>query len=230
MRKLIIIHVLLSLLLFNACSGNSRNPKEKNSSIRNIPVSEEKTTAAKNTHAQATNLTYIIDSIRIKWMGFKYTNKTGVPGTFNKVTWKNLKEAKTPEKTLQGASFTINVKSLDTGNPGRNKTIIEYLFGKMMETNRIEGRIAAIEPDNALIKVALRLNNHEKIAGFRYIINENILKAKSKIDLIEDFKAAEPFYFLHTACEDKHTGKDGISKTWPDVSLEALIYFHNKSS
>ncbi len=221
-KRYTLLILTMTFFLFS-CSNEKNNTEPQSSAGQNQNLQQKTPSTAPAPGKQAD---YVVDSVRIKWTAFKYTNKTAVAGTFDKVAWKGLHKAASPGNTLEHATFSIDVKSLNTNNPGRDQTITEYLFGKMMETNQIEGRIIKVEPENALIKVVLRMNNHEKIVGFRYIFQDNVLKAKSKIDLIKDFKAGEPFYFLHTACEDKHTGPDGVSKTWPDVDLEAFVYFH----
>ncbi len=165
-----------------------------------------------------------VDSAKVFWTAYKYTKRVGVNGSFDRVEWKGLKAGKQLSEILNGASFKIDVQSLNTGNPQRDKTITEYLFGKMMETNFIEGRVLKTDDARGIITVVLRMNNTEKPVDFKFTQVDNHVTAIGKIDLVKDFHADEPLYFLHTACEDKHTGEDGVSKTWPDVDLKADLY------
>ncbi len=214
----IFIFSFLVVLLASCSNNNQAKPNKKT-----IP---EKT--VQNPKKTDTPSVFAIDSIKIQWTGFKYSNKTGVNGTFDKIKWQGFQEASSPAKCIEKASFDIDVSSLNTGNPGRDKTIREYLFGKMMETNHIEGRITGIDEQNAAIKSVIRMNNTEVPVVFRYTDDGKAVTAVAHIDLVKDFKAGEPLYFLHTACEEKHRGKDGISKTWPDVDLKAVIFYHKK--
>ncbi len=199
MKKLVMLLILSGII---SCQNNSQ--KEK-----------------KNQEKPVETL-YQIDSVKINWTAYKFTSRAGVNGAFDKVDWKGLKKGKNGIEMLSSAEFKIDVSSLNTGNPGRDSTIVEYLFGKMMETNFIEGRVKNISDKK--MTVVIRMNNREKPVDFDYTFSDNKIVAIGQIDLVKDFDASEPLYFLHTACKDKHTGEDGVSKTWPDVKLMATFY------
>jgi hypothetical protein len=170
-----------------------------------------------------------ITKAQIKWTAYKTTEKTAVPGTFNEIEWKNFKPAVAPGLCLRNVSFRMKTASIFTGKPERDKTLYEYLFAKMLEGNYIEGRVAAVDTAKKYVKVAIRMNGVEKLLDFPYSVNDSTVHAAINIDLEKDFMAGEALYFLHTACKEQHTGKDGISKTWPDVKLEADFYYNKET-
>ena len=45
-----------------------------------------------------------------------------------------------------------------------------------------------------------------------------IRAAKAAVDMM-DFALQKPFDSIHQACEEQHTGEDGVSKTWTDLEL-----------
>ncbi len=161
----------------------------------------------------------------MKWTAYKTTARIPVSGTFKQIEWKNLQQASSPVECVKNLYFKINTSSIFTDNPERDKTLYEYLFGQMLEGNFIEGRVAEVDKKNHRIRTVIRMNGLEKSLEFPYQMNDSVMHASVNIDLEKDFMAGEALYFLHTACKDKHTGEDGISKTWPDVKLETEIHF-----
>ncbi len=209
MKKFFILVFLLSLASCNQKSGDA--------------VKGE--TSLEKTLEKASNYTYHPLSISLQWTAYKTTKKDPVSGTFQKIHWKNLKSAQNPENTVENLYFKIDASSVFTNNSTRDQTIYEYLYGKMLEGNYIEGRTEKIMPEKQTIRMVIRMNGVEKQTDFTYTLNDSILHAVATIDLEKEFNAGEALYFLHTACKDKHTGEDGISKTWPEVKLEAFVRF-----
>jgi hypothetical protein len=208
--------LLLGLVLISC-----KEEKTRNKSGSNPPT--EKT-------VKKQSKTFVIDSLEIRWTAYKTTKKIPVNGTFKNTEWKNILTAGSPEKCLEKLYFKTVTPSVFTANPERDRTIYEYLFGKMLEGNVIEGRMKKIIPGRNYMQIFIRMNGIEKQIDFHYRKTGHTLTAEAVIDLTKDFQAGEALYFLHTACEDKHTGPDGISKTWPDVKLEAIIKFHEIQS
>ena len=217
MRNLLFI---FPVLLIFSCSYN-KNEKEKHS-LSTVNIPEKEVNAAEKS---ATGKIFQVDTAYIRWTAYKTTEKIPVSGTFKEVEWK-WHPAASPRELLKNGYFKIRTQSVYTANPERDKTIYDYLFGKILEGNYIEGRVASVGKDT--VRVVLRFNGLEKPLDFAYTVNDTMIHAVSSFDLVKDFQAGEALYFLHTACKDKHTGPDGISKTWPDVKVEAFIRYHEK--
>ena len=218
MRNLLFI---FPVLLIFSCSHHENEKEKRSLSTVNMP--EKEVNAAKKS---ATGKIFQVDTAYIRWTAYKTTKKIPVSGTFKEVEWQNWHPASSPQALAERLYFKIRTNSVHTDNPERDKTIYEYLFGKLLEGNYIEGRVA--EAGAGKIRVVLRFNGLEKPLDFLYSVNDTLLHAVAYFDLIKDFQAGEALYFLHTACKDKHTGPDGISKTWPDVKVEAFIRYHEK--
>lgn len=129
--------------------------------------------------------------------------------------------------TLKNARIRITVASIFSNNEDRDRKLVEYLFGKMMQTNDIYARVEGIDVKNQLISLNINMNNHEKVVPMHYKMDtqKGTLTMEGKIDLVKDFDAGEPLYFFHTACEDKHKGEDGVSKTWSEVGIKAALKY-----
>ncbi len=170
------------------------------------------------------------DASSVHWTGYKTTKKVAVSGTFQKFAISGVKPSTDLLKTIEGAKININVFSIFSNEESRDKKLVEYLFGHMMQTNAIEARVEKIHPDTQIVDINVNMNNHEKIVPMKLQVDaeKGLITMSGKIDLVKDFDAGEPLYFLHTACFDLHKGKDGVSKTWPEVGVKAILKFEKK--
>ncbi len=223
MKKIVIIvSVILSL---SACQNTSKKeikePEKQEKSNENLVKKHEET---------ATQWTLNQDMSSVHWTGYKMTEKVAVSGTFNTFSISGVNQGNDLHNILKNARIQINVNSIFSDEESRDKKLIEYLFGKMMETNYIEARVEKIDIDNKKIDINFHMNNHEKVIPMDLQIDDKSgqITMSGKIDLIKDFDASEPLYFLHTACEKEHTGKDGKSKTWSEVGIKAVLKFDKK--
>jgi hypothetical protein len=70
------------------------------------------------------------------------------------------------------------------------------------------------------LMLQLNMNGVVKEVPFAYTANEQgEIVAKGGINLM-DWQLRSAFDSLHKACEQLHTGKDGVAKTWDVVDLE----------
>ncbi len=173
----------------------------------------------------ATNAEYSIDkdSIEVGWVGFKFTNKTGVPGKFSRFEADLPESAESLTELLQGVKFEIDTLSVDSGDPIRDKSLREALFGIIADGGKISGKVAKIDGNEAY--VALTMNGVERSVPLSFSVNEDgLLEAEGTIDML-DFAMNDAFASIHKRCELLHTGTDGVSKTWTvvDLKLQAKV-------
>ena len=167
------------------------------------------------------------DASTIYWTGYKTTDKIPVTGSFQKFKLTGIKTSPDLLKTIENARIHILVNSIFSNEEIRDKKLVKYLFETMVGTEGIDARIEKIDKNNKTAQVNIYMNNIEKIIPMQIQTDEE--KGKiillGKINLIDDFKAEYSLNALHQACYDLHTGKDGISKTWPEVAVKAELVF-----
>ena len=176
--------------------------------------------------AEAKNLRYVADSMEIRWTAYKTTAKIPVSGTFKSFTFHLNDQAKNPVDLLKNASVDISSATVFSGNEERDKKLWDYFFQMMMETNQIEARVQQVNPSSDQAVIVIRMNNKEIPVTFALTTKDGRLQGDADIDVVKQFHAGRALYHLHTACEQQHTGPDGVSKTWPDVHLTFKVYYH----
>ncbi|GAB4376476.1 MAG: YceI family protein [Salibacteraceae bacterium] len=191
----------------------------------NSSTESEKDTSTEAVQAEAQSkevCTYSYDpqSTEVLWVAYKFTNKTGVNGTFKTVNVSGVSSADSPAAMLQGAKFEIMTESIDSGDPTRDPKIKEFFFGNLEGSDKITGAITAVEggEKEGSIKAKLMLNGVEKEVGGSYTYDDAKLEARFELNM-EDFGAMKGIAELNKACEDLHKGPDGSSKLWPDVTV-----------
>ncbi len=142
----------------------------------------------------------------LTWTAYKTPLKLGVKGTFDKITFTKGKNC------LEGASVLIDKQSVDTKNPGRDKTLDSFFFAKLK--GNIKARIEKVKEKT--LDVAITLNGVTKKVPFLYTKKDGLIEAKGVIDLL-DF-APKALRSIAKACFTKHQGK-----TWNDVTLTFTI-------
>ena len=152
--------------------------------------------------------------INLEFTGFKTEEKIGVPGTFDRIFVKAYKGA-TISEVMEGATFTIDPKSIETKNPERNENIINYFFGNI-DAPFITGKFQSFT--NEGYKIALKMNGVEKIYQIIEAPTSNQLVFDFSIDIVKDFSASEALNGLAKACEVLHNGK-----TWSDVTIKGSV-------
>ncbi|MDG2306037.1 MAG: YceI family protein [Candidatus Binatia bacterium] len=162
------------------------------------------------------------DPVKVEWTAFKLTEKLGVTGTFNTTTLSGPTEAASLVDLAKGLSMEIDGTSIESDNPGRNATISQFFFQEFASSPNITGKVESVDGDDSkgTLKIAVTMNGATKAVPFAYTISKDHgVEATATIDMM-DFAMQKPFDSLHRACEEQHTGEDGVSKTWTDVVLK----------
>ncbi|BAF70262.1 YceI family protein [Nitratiruptor sp. SB155-2] len=139
----------------------------------------------------------------LTWTAYKTPLKLGVTGSFDKIAFTQGKQC------LEGAKVTINKHSVNTKNPGRDRTLDQFFF------SLLKGDIVAkiLKVHEKRLDVAITLNGITKTVPFTYTKDGNLIQAKGVIDIF-DFQGNKALASIAKACFDKHQGK-----TWNDVTL-----------
>jgi len=162
------------------------------------------------------------DAVKVEWTAFKLTTKVGVTGSFNTTRLSGPMEASSLTDLAKGLTMEIDGASIESGNPARNATISQFFFQTFVPSPTITGKVESVKGDDSkgTLEIAVTMNGTTKTVPFAYTISgAHAVEATATIDMM-DFAMQKPFDTLHRACEEQHTGEDGISKTWTEVGLK----------
>lgn len=174
--------------------------------------------------APAGDCTYSTDpkAITLKWTAYKFTEKTPVKATFTTSPVQGPTSAKSLEALAEGLRMDIDGSSLESGDPGRNVTLKDFFFGKLNPPFKMEAVAKDLTGSDTAgnITIEINMNGVVKEVPFAYTAtDQGEMIAKAGINLM-DWQLKTAFDSIHQACEQLHTGKDGVSKTWDTVDLE----------
>lgn len=177
---------------------------------------------AKKEEVKTTTKGYTIDAktTSINWIAYKTTNKVPVKGKFTEITLNQEKSA-TPIDALNSVKFSIPVASIFTKDTIRDAKLKKFFFGKMVTTDNITGSFA-LKNDNTG-SLMLTMNGITKELPVIYVIKDQLVTIDGTLNL-DNWQAQAALKALDIACKDLHSGKDGISKTWSEVKIEAATY------
>lgn len=209
LKKWMSLGVLGGFLFLVACSGEES--KDEQSSNKEGDNKEEK--------VEECTFMYDPASTVVGWTGFKFTEKTGVPGNFDRITVENVQNGNIPYEVLKNASFIIPVSSTNTKNPDRDMKIKNQFFGTMMDTETIEGKITSWEEGSGQAMLMLNLNGKEQEVEVNMMVEGEKVTLATTID-VASFNAQASVDSLNAVCKDLHTGADGVSKLWSEVDIK----------
>jgi hypothetical protein len=155
------------------------------------------------------------------WTAFKFTEKAGVNGTFDKVGILGNPKGETIKDFAHKIKFQIPVDSVNTNNPDRDAKIQKFFFGEMKSTTKIYGYFRNIKWQNesGTAELVLKMNNQERSVPVSFILKDNKnLELRGTIDLFK-WGAHKSIESLNKECNALHTGKDGVSKLWNEVDI-----------
>jgi len=153
--------------------------------------------------------TYEVTSVKNSWKAFKTYEKAGVAGTFNNAKLIS-NSGSTIESVLQNSSISIDTAHVNTGNSGRDATLVESFF-KVQGVSKIDAKIKSAT--NGKANTEITMNHVTKTIPMNYTMTENKVVGKGVIDLA-DFGMLPSLGSINKACYDLHAGK-----TWQDVEI-----------
>ncbi len=159
-------------------------------------------------------------SPELKFIGYKFTEKEAVDGTFTKINW-NFKNTGSAKEVISSASAVIDSYSIEAGKPARNTNITNGLFKKWGGQN-INVKVLSFDEINKMAKVKISIGRLAREVLFKVNEMETGIVFTGSIDLIE-FGLGKAFKSLSKLCAVHHKGKDGVTKTWSVVDLEVKL-------
>lgn len=202
LRVVILFFMGILLLTFNAC--------------------QKDTVEASETLEDAV-YTYDHSTTVLTWTAYKYTNKIGVSGTFDEFSINNTtNQANSISALVQDLTFSVNPHTVNTNLPLRDLNIVDYFFKQLDIDGDITGSISNSMGSKTLgsMTVDLNMNGINHIAYFTYsfLESDNKLIIEGDID-VNDWNGEQALLAMNEHCEALHTGEDGVSMLWPDVSI-----------
>lgn len=180
------------------------------------------TESTDNGKSDLNKCTYKFDenSIKLKWTAFKTTAKIPVSGTFDKVYSQGIKSYNTINEVIDNAGFLIETATVNSGDEARDIKLVEFFFGKLDDGKEIV--VSVHEKTDKIITYNLILNGVTKQVDFKFEISDiGAFSINGTIDL-NDFNAGNGVESINNACLEKHTGEDGVSKTWSTVDINII--------
>jgi hypothetical protein len=165
------------------------------------------------------------DATEIHWTAYKTTAKKAVKGVFTKLNIDKSTNSSTKHGVFNNLEFNIPVSGFFSRDETRDSKIKALFFGVMDNTSLIKGTFSNVNGNDSKGNMTLNLTMNNETVGIpmTYTIEGNIVSINGNIDNLMDWKMEKAFNSLHKACELLHTGKDGISKTWKDVAINATV-------
>lgn len=196
------------LLLLIAVIGLTTSCKDKQKK-RDVNIEEKGYTVEPNTTT-------------INWIAYKTTGKVPVKGQFTKL---NIEETNTKAKTaleaLNNLKFGIPINSLFTKDTIRDGKLRKFFFGTMIDTQNITGTIHINNETSGTVDIVM--NGISQILPITFVISDQTVTLEAIMNL-DNWQAQAAIVALNKACNDLHTGEDGISKTWSEVKIEVTTY------
>lgn len=161
--------------------------------------------------------TYYSENAKVTWKAFKTYEKIGVGGTFDRTVF-SPKSAKTVEEFLSQSHITIETSSVNSGNAGRDATLVASFF-KVQNIDTINAKIVSAKEAKAQVEITM--NGISKTIPMSYVVQEGKIVGKGVIDL-SDFSMLKALQSINTTCFTLHAGK-----TWQDVEIAFEIPIAN---
>lgn len=195
-----------------------------------LSCSEEKTEKEVSMNGKNCRYTYTPESTELKWTAFKFTEKVGVGGTFDRYSVKNVNTASSVREAVNGLHFEIETDSVNSKNPERDARIQNFFFHKMTEPGKIMGSID-LDPleegkTGGTGTMQISLNGIQRNVPMNYkIMKDSEVEIWGNID-VNQWNAQDGLHALNEECKDLHTGKDGVSKLWSEVEFRAYTHLN----
>ncbi|MRH99995.1 hypothetical protein GH721_05545 [Kriegella sp. EG-1] len=171
----------------------------------------------------AEQFSLVQDSTKVSFTAYKTSEKLPVGGQFTEINFTKSNSGATPLESLNGTEFSIPVSSLFTNDATgtRDPKILEFFFGVMENTTLISGVFKVASGDACSIDITLN-GNTKNIPLEVEKTTDNHYTFKGIMEL-ENWDALAAVASINKACEALHTGKDGVSKTWSEVAVQAEV-------
>ncbi len=155
-------------------------------------------------------------SSEFSWTAYKTTDKVAVGGTFNDIEIMSDGSSDDPKALIESMSFSMKTESVETNNIERNGKIATLFFG-VINTPSIDGKVKELKDDGKAI-IEVTMNDMSVDVEGDYTLVDGKFTFDSSVD-VSKWNAMAGIESLNEACKDLHTGEDGVSKLWSEVTL-----------
>ena len=202
---------LLSLkifLTFLILSCNTNSLKQSKTVVQDTFQSSEKLISDKN-------YTIKKEMPSIKWTAYKFSNKTGVSGSFDKITYNQSLSKGTIKQLLEHSTFCIETASINSNLKLRDERNYTYFFSTIA-AKTIKGSF--LEVNNNKGKIDIAIGNNSNINHFTYTIFPDKIQIHTIVNL-KLWNALLGIIALNEICKNEHTSIVEVSKLWGDVTI-----------
>ena len=170
--------------------------------------------------AQSPECSWRVKDFDVTWTAYKTPFKIGVSGSFDTVKL-HAKPAESEAALLKNATVTIETDSVDSGNKGRDKKLVQAFFN-VQGIDTIEAKTVYVDNEKGIITLDITMNGITRRVPMHLKKGDDALVADGVIDL-GDFDMLPSLHALTKACEKPHQGK-----TWQDVNLIFRLWLAKK--
>lgn len=166
--------------------------------------------------------TYDSLSTELTWTAYKTSAKVPVGGTFDDIQITSDGSSDDPTALLESMKFSIKTGSVNSASEERDPKIIQYFFGTI-NTTSIDGRLKKLK-DNGKAIVEISMNGVKADVEGDYTFVDGKFTFDTSVEM-KMWNAVAGIDALNAACDDLHTGDDGVSKLWSEVALSFSTQF-----
>ena len=209
---------LAALITFNSCNGSKSNNE----------AAQRKGASAAGEGA----FVFQPAATTVRWTAYKTSDKLPVKGIF-KLDSASANSAFTPHKgasllaAVDGAGFNIPASAIFSGNSERDGILKKFFFGLMDNTVTLKGTFVLDQSDKTRGTLDITMNNESNKVPVFVAVSGDTVRISGVLN-INDWHTAKALASLNEHCKAKHTGPDGVSKTWPEVTIEAETIVQSK--
>lgn len=157
----------------------------------------------------------------LQWTAYKTSDKVPVKGTFKEVRITGSNKGADAAGAIDGMSFEIPVSSIFTNDTIRDGKLQKFFFAVMENSMTLKGKFSVESEDSGNLNISM--NGMSKELPFQFEVEQDTIHLNASMDL-NDWGAQKALESLNEACKVLHTGPDGVSKTWDEVTLNAKIH------
>lgn len=160
--------------------------------------------------------------VMLRWVAFKTTKRIGVSGTFNEIKIDVDENASSLLELLASTSFEIDSKTVNSNMEVRDKKIVNFFFGRLAGDFKIYGKVKSVNITTKKGVFLVNMNGISKNVPFVYSLEGKQIIITAGLNT-NNWSAQTAIESINQACEEKHKGDDGVSKTWPEVDIDIRI-------
>ncbi|MDF3820786.1 YceI family protein [Leptospira sp. 96542] len=162
---------------------------------------------------------------KLEWTAFKFTERTGVKGTFDQISVSGKTKASSVHEIVTKLQFKISTSSINSSVADRDEKIKKNFFGSHKSGKFITGKVSelvGIEKGSA--KLNLQMGASKTNIPVQFEWKGDTVEMVGTVDVVT-LGLTEGLSKLNAVCSELHKGTDGVSKLWPTVDVKVVSTF-----